>query len=86
MEKSGDLIKLSPIQGVYVKDSQGGMHEDALAHGFCRNYYAIQMLRFGVFIIIVFGLQNSSHAQIGLSLGMSVTFCTLTFKYQRMGC
>ena len=86
MEKFEDLLQLSPIDEVYVKDSKENMHDAAFGHGFCRNYYTIQMLRFVAFTIIVFGLQNSSYAQIGLSLGMSIAFCALTWKYQRMGC
>ena len=58
------VIKLSPIDDVYVKNSREDMTEMAFSMVFCRNYYTLQMLRFVIFTIILFGLQNSSWAQI----------------------
>jgi tryptophan-rich sensory protein len=86
LEKFEDLIVLSPIDDVYVKNSKEDMLETAFSQPFSRNYYTIQMLRFLVFTTIMFGLQNSSWAQIILSLGMNIIFCGLTIKFQRMGC
>ena len=86
LEKFEDLLVLSPIDDVYVKISKEEMLDIAFSQPFCRNYYTLQMLRFVVFTTIIFGLQNSSWAQIILSLGMSIIFCGLTIKFQRMGC
>jgi hypothetical protein len=85
-QKFEDLVVLSPIDDVYVKNSKEDMLDTAFSQPFCRNYYTIQMLRFCVFITIMFGLQNSSWAQIILSLGMAIIFCGLTIKIHRMGC
>jgi hypothetical protein len=85
LEKFEDLIVLSPIEDVYLKNSKEDMLDTAFSEPFCRNYYTIQMLRFVIFTTIIFGLQNSSWAQIILSLGMAIIICGLTIKFQRMG-
>jgi tryptophan-rich sensory protein len=85
LEKFEDVI-VRPIDDVYVKNSKEDMLDTAFSQPFCRNYYTIQMLRFVVFIIIMFELQNSSWAQIILSTGMAIIICGLTIKFQRMGC
>jgi hypothetical protein len=86
VEKFEDVIRLTPIDNVYVKNSKEDMLETAFSQPFCRNYYTIQMLRFVILTIVVFGLQNSGWAQVIVCLAMSMIFCGLTIKFQRMGC
>jgi hypothetical protein len=86
VEKFEDVIVLTPIDDIYVKNSKEDMMDVAFSQPFCRNYYTIQMLRFVVFIIVIFGLQNSSWAQVIVCLAMSMIFCGLTIKFHRMGC
>lgn len=86
MEKFEDVIVLNLIDNVYVRNSKEDMMDVAFSQAFCRNYYTIQMLRFVVFTIVIFGLQNSGWAQVIVCLAMSMIFCGLTIKFHRMGC
>jgi hypothetical protein len=58
-QKFEDLVVLSPIDDVYVKNSKEEMLDTAFSQPFCRNYYTIQMLRFCVFITIMVGPRSS---------------------------
>lgn len=86
VEKFEDVIVLNPIDNVYVRNSKEDMMDVAFSQAFCRNYYTIQMLRFVVFTIVIFGLQNSGWAQVIVCLAMSMIFCGLTIKFHRKGC
>jgi hypothetical protein len=86
MEKYEDVIRLTPIENIYVKNSKEDMLETAFSQLFCRDYYTIQMLRFVISTIVILGLQNSGWAQVIVCLAMSIVFCGLTIKFQRMGC
>ena len=60
MPKIEDLMTLSPIHDEYVNFSREEMVDEAFTQPFCRNYYAIQMLRLVLSTILLFGLQISS--------------------------